>query len=323
MRVLSGIQPTGTVHLGNYLGAIKSWVETQHDDAFYCVVDLHALTTDISPSDLTKKTMECAATLFAAGLNPHRSSVFVQSQVPFHTQLSWILECVASFGELRRMTQFKEKADRQELHRVGLFTYPILMASDILLYNSEHVPVGADQQQHLELAREIAIRFNSRFGDTFTVPEGVIPTVAARVMDLQNPLRKMSKSVASPLGTITIFDSPEEVTKKIKKAVTDTDAVVDFDWETKPGLSNLLEILSACTGAAPADLAKKYTRYGDLKNDVSEAIIEELRPIQTKFNILMNDTEELRRLLSLGSSRANEVASKTYERASAAVGLLR
>ena len=247
MRILSGIQPTGTPHLGNYLGAIRNWVANQNEESLYCVVDLHSLTGEIDPAVLNANTRQLFAALLASGLDQNRCTLFIQSQVPWHSQLNWLLECVASYGELKRMTQFKEKAERQGAYRVGLLTYPVLMAADILLYQTTHVPVGDDQRQHLELARELAERFNHRYGDTFVVPEGMVPQFGARVMDLQEPTRKMSKSVSSPQGSIDLFDSESEITKKIKRAVTDTDNEVRYDWDHKPGLSNLLEIFGAVT----------------------------------------------------------------------------
>src|ERR1700677_1540632 len=238
MRILSGMQPSGALHLGNYLGALQRWVVEQNNDAFYCVVDLHALTLHIEPEALRENTTDLLASYLAAGLDPEICTIFIQSQVPYHAQLNWLLECVATYGELSRMVAFKEKSERQEGYRVGLLTYPVLQTADILLYDTQEVPVGEDQRQHLELARDIAERFNNRFGDTFRVPIGVQPTVAARVMDLQEPTRKMSKSVSSPLGTILLFDQPSEIERKISKAVTDTDGDVRFDWDAKPGISN-------------------------------------------------------------------------------------
>ena len=272
-RVLSGIQPSGDLHLGNYLGAIRNWVADQGDhDAFYCVVDLHALTLDIDPADLRARTHDTALDLLAAGLDPERCTLFVQSHVPEHTQMAWLLECTATMGELRRMTQFKEKSGGKESVRVGLFTYPVLMAADIVLYDAERVPVGDDQRQHLELARDVAIRFNHRFGDTLVVPEAAVPAAGARVMDLQHPERKMSKSVNSPLGTVLVLDDPAEITRKIKKAVTDTDGEVRYDRDEKPGVSNLLELLAVGHRAQPEEVAGGYERYGDLKADTAEAV---------------------------------------------------
>ncbi len=251
-RVLSGIAPSGDFTLGNYLGALSHWVTFQGDnDAFYCVVDLHALTNEIDPAVLRRNTLDAARNLLAVGLDPERCAIFVQSHVPEHTQLTWLLECTATMGELRRMTQYKEKSEGNESVRVGLFTYPVLMAADILLYAADEVPVGDDQRQHLELARELAVRFNHRYGETFTVPEAAIPRAAARVMDLQHPERKMSKSVESPLGTVGLLDSADEITRKVKKAVTDTDGEVRYDRVAKPGVANLLELLAAATGRTP------------------------------------------------------------------------
>ena len=322
MRILSGIQPSGAIHLGNYLGALKNWVSGQSPESFYAVVDLHSLTLDIEPSELQRNTRELVATLFAVGLDPLIATVFVQSHLAEHAQLSWLLECTASYGELTRMTQFKEKAERQGSYRVGLLTYPVLMASDILLYQTTHVPVGDDQRQHLELARNLAERFNNRYGQTFVVPEGVIPAVGARVMDLQDPTRKMSKSVNSPQGTLNLFDSPADIEKKIKRAVTDNDADVRFDWETKPGLSNLLEIFGSITNRTPSVVAEGYERYGDLKTDLADALVSTLRPIQQRFDELMGDPAELDRLIRLGDDRARPVARETYNSAAERMGLL-
>jgi tryptophanyl-tRNA synthetase len=322
-RVLSGIQPSGDLHLGNYLGAIRNWVEDQDaHDAFYCVVDLHALTLDIDPADLRARTYDTAVDLLAAGLDPDRCTLFVQSHVVQHTQMSWLLECIATMGELRRMTQFKEKSQNQESVRVGLFTYPVLQAADIVLYDAERVPVGNDQRQHLELAREVAIRFNYLYGDTLVVPEASIGKAGARIMDLQHPERKMSKSVSSPLGTVLVLDGPDEITRKIKKAVTDTDGEVRFDPEHKPGLSNLLELLAVSTGRTPDEVAGSYVRYGDLKRDVADALIELLQPLQARRAELAADPGAVAALLARGADKATEIAAATYSRAAAAVGLL-
>ena len=322
MRILSGIQPTGTPHLGNYLGAIRNWVDNQNQDSLYCVVDLHSLTSEIDPAVLNANTRQLFAALLACGIDQDRCILFIQSQVPWHSQLNWLLECVASYGELKRMTQFKEKAERQGAYRVGLLTYPVLMAADILLYQTTHVPVGDDQRQHLELAREIAERFNHRYGETFVVPEGMVPQFGARVMDLQEPTRKMSKSVSSPQGSIDLFDLESEITKKIKRAVTDTDNEVRYDWEKKPGLSNLLDIFSAVTNRTPAEIADDYERYGDLKSDLSEALIATLSPIKARYGELVRDPAELMRLAKVGAAKAEPIAAKTYEQAAAAMGLL-
>jgi tryptophanyl-tRNA synthetase len=322
MRILSGIQPSGTLHIGNYLGAVKQWVSSQNIDAFYCVVDLHALTLEIDPSELREQTTDLVATLLACGLDPDICTLFIQSHVAYHAQMSWLLECVASYGELSRMTQFKEKADRQGGYRVGLLTYPVLMAADILLYSAEQVPVGDDQRQHLELARNIAERFNNRYGQTFTVPVGVHPPAAARVMDLQEPSRKMSKSISSPLGSISIFDTPADIEKKIKKAVTDTDNEVRFDWETKPGLSNLLEIYSSLSNESPANVAARYTRYGDLKSDLATLVVESLAPIAERYRTLRADPAQLDAIVRQGDAKAAVVAGPVYQRAAAAMGLI-
>lgn len=322
MRILSGIQPSGTPHLGNYLGALKQWADSQNPEAFYCVVNLHALTLQIDPEELRSQTIDGVAWLLASGLDPEICTLFIQSHVPYHAQLSWLLENVATFGELSRMTQFKEKASRQDGYRAGLFTYPVLMAADILLYNAQEVPVGDDQRQHLELTREIAERFNNRFGETFTLPVGVQPKSAARVMDLQDPSRKMSKSVSSPLGSLSLLDDAKEIDKKIKKAVTDTDNEVRFDWVNKPGLSNLLEIFSAFSGETPEAVAERYTRYGDLKGDLSTLVTDSLAPITARYHELRSDTKKLNEIIDLGSEKASKVAQATYERAAKAMGLI-
>ncbi|MDE3081878.1 MAG: tryptophan--tRNA ligase [Acidobacteriota bacterium] len=322
MRVFSGIQPTGAMHIGNYLGAIKQWVAMQTAGSVYCVVDLHALTLETEPALRREQTLDAFASLLAAGLDPAIGPVFLQSRVPYHAQMNWLLECVASFGELGRMTQFKEKAERQVGHRVGLFTYPVLMAGDILLYETNQVPVGDDQRQHIELARELAIRFNNRYGETFVVPEAVLPAVGARVMDLQEPTRKMSKSVSSPLGTIYMFDDPADVEKKIMKAVTDTDGEVRYDPELKPGLSNLIEIFSAVSGDAPARIAARYERYGDLKRDVADALNAELAPLSRRYRELREEAGEIERVIDEGAERAGSIAAPVYHRAARAMGLL-
>ena len=263
-----------------------------------------------------------AGLLLAAGLDPARCTLFVQSHVPAHQQLTWLLECTATMGELRRMTQFKDKGGGQESVKVGLFTYPVLMAADILLYQADQVPVGDDQRQHLELTREIADRFNARYGHVFTVPQATIPAVGARVMDLQHPERKMSKSVSSPLGTIGVLDAPAEIERKIKKAVTDTDGEVRFDADQKPGLANLLTLLGAATQEAPSVLAERYERYGDLKRDTAEALVELLRPLQQRYEEFEADPAQVMKLLDAGATSAREVADRTYVAAANAAGLL-
>jgi tryptophanyl-tRNA synthetase len=318
--VFSGVQPSGDFHLGNYLGAFKNWAAAQlENEAFFCVVDLHALTLDIDPSELRERTLDAAVTLLAMGLDPE--VLFVQSHVPEHPRLAWLLECTATVGELNRMTQFKEKSSGRETVRAGLYTYPVLMAADVLLYQAHQVPVGDDQRQHLELMRDLAIRFNNRYGQTFTVPEASVPKVAARVMDLQQPGRKMSKSIDSPLGTIGLLDEPKDIERKVRRAVTDTDGKVRFDPEAKPGVSNLLELLSAATGVSVDEAAARYDGYGDLKRDVAEALISLLAPIRARTAELRADVGEVERILAAGAARAHEVASVTYERAAKAVGL--
>ena len=322
-RALSGIAPSGNFTLGNYLGALRHWVSLQDThDTFYCVVDLHALTSDIEPADLRANTLDAALNLLAIGLDPDRSILFVQSHVPEHPRLTWLLECTATMGELRRMTQFKDKGKGQEAVRVGLFTYPVLMAADILLYDATAVPVGDDQRQHLELAREVAVRFNNRYGPTFTVPEAVIPGIGARVMDLQHPERKMSKSVDSPQGTIGLLDTDEEIARKIRRAVTDTDGEMRYDRADKPGLANLLELLAAATGRRPEEVVGDYARYGDLKNDVAAALCELLGPVRRRRAELEDDLPYVHAVLARGAARAHAVAAATYARAADAMGLL-
>jgi len=321
MKILSGMQPSGSLHLGNYLGALRQWVDAQNADAFYCVVDLHALTLQIAPEMLRANTMDLLATYLASGLDPEVCTIFIQSQVPYHAQLNWLLECVTTYGELSRMTAFKEKSQRQDGFRVGLLTYPVLQTADILLYNTEEVPVGDDQRQHLELARTIAERFNNRFGETFRVPVGTQPKVAARVMDLQEPSRKMSKSVSSPLGNLHMFDAPDDIRKKIAKAVTDTDGEVRFDWETKPGLSNLLEIYSSLSGDSPPEVASRYTRYGELKTDLAELMVTTFAPMKQRYEELLRAPDELYKVAAKGAEKASAVAGDVYRRAANAMGL--
>jgi tryptophanyl-tRNA synthetase len=322
-RVFSGIQPSGDLHLGNYLGALRRFVDDQHEhDSFFCIVDLHALTLPHDADALAQKTLEAAAMYLAAGLDPDVCTLFVQSHVAEHTELAWLMECTASYGELSRMTQFKDKSSRGEFVSAALLTYPALMAADILLYDTDRVPVGDDQRQHLELARDVAERFNSRFGPTFVVPEAAIPKVGARIMDFQNPTSKMSKSVSSPQGTVQMLDSPKDIERKIKRAVTDTETDVRYDPEAKPGVSNLLSVLSAATGEPPETLAGKYSQYGPLKGDTAAAVIELLRPVQERYHDLVADPGHLRSVLQAGSAKARTVAAPTMARARAAVGLL-
>ena len=324
-RVLSCIQPTGEVHLGNYLGALRNWVSGQHKaDVFHGIVDLHALTVTEEPGVIGRNTLQLAAVLFAVGLDPDIATVFVQSHVPEHSQLGWIMECTVSFGELSRMTQFKDKSAKLEAEFVsaGLFTYPALQAADILLYDANEVPVGDDQRQHIEITRDIATRFNHRFGETFVIPKSVTPPSGARVMDLLNPTSKMSKSGDDDTGVIYLLDDPSRIEKKFKRAVTDSETEVVFDRERKPGVSNLLEILAAATGTTPQKAAETYTRYGDLKSASAQAVIAMLEPIQARYFELLNDQGELMRLLHKGNARAKEVASKTLSRAQKAIGFL-
>ena len=311
------------MHIGGYLGAFRHWATDQHEhDAYYVIVDLHALTQDHDPAELRQRTLDVAIVLLSSGLDPDVCTLFVQSHVPQHTQLTWLLECTATFGELRRMTQFKDKGGAQESVRAGLLTYPVLMAADILLYDADRVPVGDDQRQHLELTRDLAIRFNHRYGDIFTVPKAAIPRVGARVMDLQEPTRKMSKSVESPQGTIYVVDEPADIARKVKRAVTDSGTDVVYDPATKPGVSNLLELLAAATGRTPQDAAQGYSSYGPLKADVAEALIELLRPVRERHAKLTADPGSVEAILDIGSAKAELVASATAARASDAIGLL-
>jgi len=329
-RVFSGIQPTGEPHLGNLLGAVRWWVADQRQgDCFYCVVDLHALTIPGDPEELRNGTLTMATLLLAAGLDPEGCTLFVQSHVPAHTQLAWLLECTASVGELARMTQFKDKSARggEAAARAGLFTYPVLMAADILLYDTDRVPVGDDQRQHLELTRDLAQRFNARYGETFVVPEASIPPVGrgARIMDLQEPENKMSKSSETAQGIVGLFDDPKTIERKVKRAVTDADDgpdAVRYDPSTKPGVSNLLELLATIQGRRPEDVAGDYTRYGALKADLAAAIIALLEPIQAAYSSLASEPGSVASVLRSGAKRADEVAQATLARAYDAVGLV-
>ncbi len=325
-RAFSGIQPTGDLHLGNYLGAVRRWVTDQHDvDSVFCVVDLHALTVPRDPAELTERTLALSGLLVACGLDPDVCTLFVQSHVPEHAGLAWLMECMASYGELSRMVQFKEKSERagDGFVSAGLFAYPALQAADILLYDTDVVPVGDDQRQHVELARDVAIRFNGRCGhDVLVVPEHVIPPVGARIMDLQQPTNKMSKSLESPQGTILVLDDPKDIERKIKRAVTDTENEVRYDVVEKPGVSNLLSILGAATGRDPEELAGDYELYGPLKADAAEAVVEMLRPVQARFADLTADPSAIRSILHEGAAKARSVASATLARASEAIGLL-
>jgi tryptophanyl-tRNA synthetase len=326
--VLSGIQPTSdSFHLGNYLGAVRNWVPLQDShDAFYCVVDLHAITNPHDPVALRRRTRVAAAQLLAAGLDPDRCALFVQSHVPQHAELAWVLECLTGFGEASRMTQFKDRTARygSEKIGVGVFTYPILQAADILLYQAHAVPIGEDQRQHVELTRDLAQRFNSRFGETFVVPDAMIVKESAKIVDLADPTSKMSKSSESQAGVIDILDEPAAITKKIKRAVTDTGAEVRFDAESQPGVSNLLTIQSTLSGVPIADLVASYAGkgYGDLKARVAEVVVDYLAPIRERTRQWLADDDGLDAVLARGAARAREVAAATLAAAYDAVGFL-
>ncbi|MEV4161103.1 tryptophan--tRNA ligase [Nonomuraea dietziae] len=327
-RVLSGIQPTAdSFHLGNYLGAVRQWVTLQEThDAFYCVVDLHAITVPTDPADLRRRTRVAAAQLFAAGLDPERATVFVQSHVREHTELAWVLICLSGMGEAARMTQFKDKSAKygENAASVGLFTYPILQAADILLYQANSVPVGGDQKQHLELTRDLAQRFNHRFGDTFTLPEPYILKEVEKITDLQDPAAKMSKSSSSPAGILDVLEQPGPLRKKVMRAVTDTGSEVLFDEENKPGISNLLRIQSALSGTPIAELVARYEGqgYGTFKKDVAEVVVESFTPIRERTEKLLADEAELDRLLAIGAERAGAVARETMAQVRDRVGFL-
>jgi tryptophanyl-tRNA synthetase len=321
MRIFSGIRASGDKTLGNYSGGFRQYVATQEQgDAFFCVVDLHSITTPFEPGVLRESTLSVAAWLFATGLDPERSTVFVQSHVAAHAEGAWLLGAVASYGELRRMTQFKERSEEQEFVSAGLFNYPVLMAGDILLYQTDIVPIGDDQRQHLELARNIAERFNSRFGETFKVPEGVYPEEGARVKNLQEPERLMSTSRGAPQGVVRMIDEPDVVRKKFKTAVTDSGRDVRHDPEEKAGISNLIEIMSVATGDSITDIEGRYdgAGYGQFKEDVGEAVVRLLAPIQERYRELRSDDAELQRLLAVGADKAREASTPTlaamYER---------
>jgi tryptophanyl-tRNA synthetase len=321
MRVFSGIQPTGAKHIGNYIGGMRQYVATQESgDAFFCIADLHSITVEYEPRDLHDRSLDLAALLFAVGLDPERSTLFMQSHVTAHAEAAWLLSAVTGFGQLGRMTQFKEKGEGKEFVSAGLFTYPVLMAGDILLYQGDLVPVGDDQRQHVELARDIAQRFNSRFGETFKVPEGVYPQIGARIMDLQEPTKKMSTTGGTPQGTVLVLDAPDTIRKKFKTAVTDSGREIRYDPDEKPGVSNLIEILSVSTGRPIEEVESSYDGqgYGALKDDVGEAVVELFAPIQERYAELRADEAELRRLLRVGADKARETSEPTlrlmYER---------
>ncbi|MEU9264140.1 tryptophan--tRNA ligase [Streptomyces sp. NPDC048251] len=327
-RVLSGIQPTaGSFHLGNYLGAVRQWVALQEThDAFYMVVDLHAITVPQDPKELSANTRLAAAQLLAAGLDPDRCTLFVQSHVPEHAQLAWVMNCLTGMGEASRMTQFKDKSARQGADRasVGLFTYPILQVADILLYQADEVPVGEDQRQHIELTRDLAERFNGRFGETFTIPKPHILKETGKIYDLQDPSIKMSKSASTPKGLINLLDEPKATAKKVKSAVTDTDTVVRYDTENKPGVSNLLGIYSTLTGTSVPELEQRYEGklYGALKTDLAEVVVDFVTPFRDRTQQYLDDPETLDSILAKGAEKARAVAAETLSRTYERVGFL-
>jgi tryptophanyl-tRNA synthetase len=327
-RVFSGVQPTSdSLHLGNALGAVSQWAQLQDDhDAFFCVVDLHAITVPQDPDVLRRRTLVTAAQYLALGVDPARSTVFVQSHVAAHTQLAWVLGCFTGFGQASRMTQFKDKSTRQgsDATTVGLFTYPVLQAADVLAYDAELVPVGEDQRQHLELARDIAQRFNGRFPDTFVVPDLLIPKATAKIYDLQDPSSKMSKSAATDAGLINLLDDPARSAKKIRSAVTDSEREIRYDLETKPGVSNLLTIQSAVTGTGIDALVEGYAGrgYGDLKKDTAEVVVEFVTPLKARVDEFLTDPTELANVLAAGAARAEDVAGKTVDRVYDRLGFL-
>ncbi|KOG76426.1 tryptophan--tRNA ligase [Streptomyces griseus] len=326
--MLSGIQPTaGSFHLGNYLGAVRQWVALQEShDAFYMVVDLHAITVPQDPAELRANTRLAVAQLLAAGLDPERCTLFVQSHVPEHAQLGWVMNCLTGFGEASRMTQFKDKSAKQGADRatVGLFTYPVLQVADILLYQANQVPVGEDQRQHIELTRDLAERFNGRYGQTFTVPAPYILKETAKIFDLQDPAVKMSKSASTPKGLINLLDDPKITAKKVKSAVTDTDTVIRFDAEKKPGVSNLLTILSTLSVSPVEDLERRYEGkgYGALKTDVAEAMVEFVTPFRTRTQEYLDDPETLDSILAKGAEKARAVAAETLAQTYDRMGFL-
>jgi tryptophanyl-tRNA synthetase len=315
MRIFSGIQPTGAKHLGNYIGAIRQYVDSQdRGEAFICIVDLHSVTVAYEPDDLRESTLSLAALLIASGLDPDRCTLFVQSHNPDHPNATWLLSPVASFGELRRMTQFKDKAEQQEFVSVGLFTYPVLQAADILLYQTDVVPVGEDQRQHVELTRDVAERFNARFGETFVVPRVVVPELGAKITDLQEPTKKMSTTGGTPQGTVLLLDEPDTIRKKIKSAVTDSGREVRRG-PGKEGIENLISILSVVADEAPDEIEARYDAagYGQFKTDVAEAVVEFVGPIQARYRELRDDPAELSRLLAIGAEKSRAVSGPTLD----------
>jgi len=323
--IFSGIQPTGVFTLGNYIGAVRNWGLLQEQyDCMYCVVDLHALTVRQNPTELRKACYRAMALLLATGLDPEKNIMYFQSHVSQHCELSWLLNCYTYMGELNRMTQFKDKSEKHADNiNAGLFDYPVLMAADILLYNADLVPVGADQKQHIEITRDIAIRFNNAYGDTFTVPEPYIPKSGARIMSLSDPTQKMSKSDPNANATIFMLDEPDVITRKLKRAVTDSDSGIIYDIEKKPGVSNLMDILSALTGKSVMDIQAECESmgYGDFKMMVAEAIIEEFRPIQEKFKAIEKDKQYLAQVVKDGAARASYRAVRTLSKVQKRIGL--
>ena len=325
MRIFSGIQPTGDKHLGNYIGGFRQYAQTQElGEAFFCIVDLHSITVEYDARDLHERTLDLFAMLVATGLDPDRSTVFAQSHVSAHAEASWLLSAVTSYGQLGRMTQFKEKRDVREFVSAGLFTYPVLMAGDILLYQTDKVPIGDDQRQHLELARDVAERFNARFGQTFVVPGGIYPDVGARIMDLQEPTKKMSTTGGTEQGTVKLLDEPDLIRKKFRAAVTDSGREIRRA-DDKPGVTNLVDILAVASGRTPEEIETAYdgSGYGDLKSDVGEAVAEMLAPVRERYLELRADEGELRRLLALGADRAREASTPTLEAMYERMGFVR
>jgi len=325
VRIFSGIQPTGDKHLGNLIGGFRQYAATQErGEAFFCIVDLHSITNEYDPADLHERTLDLYAMLLATGLDPDRSTVFAQSNVAAHAEASWLLSAVTSYGQLGRMTQFKEKADRREFVSAGLFTYPVLMAGDILLYQTDIVPIGDDQRQHLELARDVAERFNGRFGKTFVVPQAVYPEVGARIMDLQEPTRKMSTTGGTTQGTVRLLDDPDVIRKKFRSAVTDSGREVRAG-EDKPGVTNLIDILSAVTGDSVEAIEERYgaAGYGQFKTDVGEAVVALIEPVQASYRELRSDPGEIVRLLGVGAEKAADASTPTLEAMYRAMGFVR
>jgi tryptophanyl-tRNA synthetase len=325
MRIFSGIQPTGDKHLGNLIGGFRQYAATQElGESFFCIVDLHSVTVAYDVQDFHERTLDLAAMLFATGLDPDRSTVFAQSHVTAHAEAAWLLGSVTSYGQLGRMTQFKEKADQREFVSSGLFTYPVLMAGDILLYQTDIVPIGDDQRQHLELSRDVAQRFNARFGETFKVPDGVYPEVGARIMDLQEPTKKMSTTYGTQQGTVRLLDDADTIRKKFRSAVTDSGREVRRA-EDKPGITNLVDILSVASGRPPEQIEAEYdgAGYGQFKADVGEAVVAMVEPVQQRYRELRADEDELRRLLAVGADKARAASAPTLERMYEVMGFVR